>query len=118
MEETDTLITGFMVFFICASFLVMALSVPMILRRVKPNSWYGLRTSKTLADEKVWYEANAYCGRVLFGVALSWIVAAFALRYIPTIGMDLVVYTTIYGTVVILGLLVVVGLSFWRLKSL
>jgi uncharacterized membrane protein len=34
-------------------------------RRVRPNRWYGLRIRATLADEHVWYEANAATGRDL-----------------------------------------------------
>lgn len=46
--------------------------LPLARRRVRPNRWYGLRIPATFADEHVWYEANAACGRdlVLLGCAL------------------------------------------------
>lgn len=42
--------------------LFMLLAIPMIARRVAPNPWYGVRTTETLGDESVWYDANAKSG--------------------------------------------------------
>lgn len=36
----------------------IAISVPLVLRKVPPNVWYGFRTRKTLSDSSLWYEAN------------------------------------------------------------
>lgn len=30
------------------------LGIPLLRGRVRPNSWYGCRTRKTMSDEKVW----------------------------------------------------------------
>jgi uncharacterized membrane protein len=30
---------------------------------VPPNAWYGFRTAKTMADERLWYAANRTAGR-------------------------------------------------------
>lgn len=43
--------------------LLVALALPLILRKVPPNPWYGLRVAATFADKWVWYEANARSGR-------------------------------------------------------
>jgi uncharacterized membrane protein len=62
--------------------LLVALSVPMMLRRVPPNDFYGLRVPATIRDERVWYDANAASGRdmalfgmfvVLFGLVPPWL---------------------------------------------
>ena len=47
--------------------------LPLARRRVRPNRWYGLRIPATFADEHVWYEANAACGRdlVLLGCSAA-----------------------------------------------
>ena len=49
---------------------LVAVSIPLILRRIPPNRWYGLRVPATFADEYVWYEANAKSGRdlLIFGL--------------------------------------------------
>ena len=50
--------------------LVIVFAIPLILRRVPPNGFYGLRVPATYRDETVWYDANAASGRdlVLFGI--------------------------------------------------
>ena len=62
--------------FLGAGVLFVGLGVPLVRRRVKPNALYGLRTAATLADEAVWYEANAAAGRDL--VVLGAVVALAA----------------------------------------
>jgi uncharacterized membrane protein len=42
---------------------LIGISVPLILRKVPPNSFYGCRTRKTLSDPKIWYEANQISGK-------------------------------------------------------
>lgn len=53
--------------------LIIALAIPMILEKVKPNPIYGFRTKKTLSDEKIWYPANKYSGKamILAGLFLA-----------------------------------------------
>jgi len=50
--------------------LVIVFAIPLILRRVPPNGFYGLRVPATYRDEQVWYDANAASGRdlVVFGI--------------------------------------------------
>ena len=38
--------------------ITIAISIPLVLRKVPPNVWYGFRTRKTLSDTALWYEAN------------------------------------------------------------
>jgi hypothetical protein len=45
--------------------LLIALSVPMIQGRVKPNPWYGFRIPLTLNNADIWYPANRYAGQLL-----------------------------------------------------
>jgi uncharacterized membrane protein len=37
---------------------LIGISIPLIIRKVPPNSFYGCRTRKTLSDPRIWYEAN------------------------------------------------------------
>ncbi len=48
--------------------ITIAISVPLVLRKVPPNVIYGVRTRKTLSDPRIWYEAN-YRGGIAFIVA-------------------------------------------------
>ena len=40
-------------------------SIPLILRRVPPNSLYGFRTPRTLADRNLWFRVNHFAGWAL-----------------------------------------------------
>lgn len=55
--------------------LCVMLAIPLLQRRVPPNPLYGFRTPKTLRNEAIWYQANAYAGKtlLLYGLALSFI---------------------------------------------
>ena len=48
--------------FIALGLLFVILGLPMALRRVPRNRFYGFRTPATLADDRVWYPANARSG--------------------------------------------------------
>lgn len=54
-----------MVTFIACNLLFAALSIPLIMNRIPPNRWYGVRTRKTISGPNVWYPANAYGGKCL-----------------------------------------------------
>ncbi len=58
---------------IMLSVVVVAISVPLILRRVPPNGFYGFRTPRTLANPSLWYDVNVFSGwsLLLAGVAIA-----------------------------------------------
>ena len=43
--------------------------VPLILRKVPPNRFYGFRTPATLSSPEVWYPVNAFSGWALLVTA-------------------------------------------------
>lgn len=52
------------------SLLLFIIAIPLALQKVKPNRWYGVRTSLTLNNPKIWFQANRIYG-------LSMIVSFF-----------------------------------------
>jgi uncharacterized membrane protein len=82
--------------------LLAALAVPLIRRRVPPNAFYGLRIPETLADDEVWYEANARSGRDLLRAGLGIALGSGLLALVPWSE------PAIYALVVTVLLLVVV----------
>lgn len=56
--------------YVVMAFLMVALSIPLIQRRVPPNWLYGFRTPKTLKHPDIWYPANAYAGKWLLGMGI------------------------------------------------
>jgi uncharacterized membrane protein len=53
--------------------LTVSLSVPLILRKVPPNPFYGLRTKATFSSHCVWYAANRIAGIWLAIAGIVWL---------------------------------------------
>ena len=49
--------------FAATGILLIGVSIPLILEKVPPNLFYGCRTTKTLSDPQIWYEANRISGK-------------------------------------------------------
>ncbi len=57
--------------------LLTLISVPLVLRKVPMNHFYGVRIPKAFASDSNWYAINAYGGKLLLGYGLA--VVAFGL---------------------------------------
>jgi uncharacterized membrane protein len=69
--------------FVVTGLVFVILAIPMALRKVRPNRWYGFRTPKTLSSPEIWYAANAAMGRDLMiagaGIVVFVLVSALVL---------------------------------------
>src|ERR1017187_8333082 len=56
-----------------AAIIIIAVSVPLIQRRVKMNHWYGVRIPAAFASDEAWFDINHYGGRLLlfWGLAIA-----------------------------------------------
>ena len=45
--------------------IIFITAIPLALRMVRPNRFYGLRMRKTMASDSVWYPANEMAGRLM-----------------------------------------------------
>ena len=56
----------------------IAVGIPLILRKVPPNYWYGWRTPSTLKDPDIWYPVNKLTGvwMVVIGSVLGVVASA------------------------------------------
>ncbi len=54
---------AYSILFAAVGLFLMGISIPLIMRKVPPNSFYGCRTRKTLSHPKIWYEANHISGK-------------------------------------------------------
>jgi uncharacterized membrane protein len=61
------------IFWLFVGFLFIGMGIPLILEKVPPNRWYGLRVAKTLSSERIWYPANRVAGYdlLLVGIAIA-----------------------------------------------
>lgn len=92
------------------SALLIVLGIPMMLRRVPPNRYYGLRVPATFADQWVWYEANAAAGRdiTLLGVLLTAIASV-----LPVLPFPFEFGALLWAAVAVIGSMVM-GATSWR----
>ncbi len=107
-----------MLLYSIAGLLSTGLAVPLILRKVKLNGWYGFRTPKTMRDERTWYAANAFTGKLLLMWGLVVTFASIVLFFVPAIRADVNLYSSLVTGVVFAGIFVMVGASFWYLRKL
>ena len=67
-------------FFIGLGVLCIVGGLPLAMNIIPPNHWSGVRLRKTLSDERIWYLANSYCGKLLTLTGIITIVCAVVLR--------------------------------------
>ena len=77
---------------VCSGTLLTLLSIPLILRKIKPNSLYGFRVKQTLENPEIWYAVNAYAGWRLLIVGISTILSAVGFYLLPGISLDAYAY--------------------------
>ena len=66
--------------FLVATGVVAAAAIPLILKIVPPNRFYGFRTSRTLVDRELWLRVNRFAGAALLIAAA---VSTFAFILAP-----------------------------------
>lgn len=67
--------------------LVVLLSLPLLLGRVKPNPWYGVRIPQAFISDQHWYAINKFGARqlIIYGFLLTALgLVSFALRETQT----------------------------------
>ena len=68
------------VILLASSLLLVGLGLPMALRKVPPNDWYGFRAPVTLRSRAAWYAGNAHSGWwIVAGGLLSLPIAIYGL---------------------------------------
>ncbi len=69
---------AYLSYLICAVFIVSG--IPLARNKVKPNTWYGFRTSRTLENEETWYSVNALGGKSLIAAGILSVTIVFLLQ--------------------------------------
>jgi uncharacterized membrane protein len=105
-----------LLFYMGFGLLLIIIAIPLYLRMIKPNSFYGLRVPATFKDEEVWYEANAYSGRDIIIMGIVQMLFAVLLYLVPSISKT--IYTLINTSVVLIGTVVITALGWRRANAL
>ena len=88
--------------------LLMLMAVPLMRRRVPRNGVYGVRFAAALADDRIWYEANALGGRDFFVLGAAIVAVAVWLSGqagIPEPGRSLILTSATVTGVLLVGLI-------------
>jgi uncharacterized membrane protein len=102
------------ILFAALGLLLIVIGRPLARRRIGPNRWYGLRVPATLANEKVWYEANAALGRDL--IALGVLLVVLAIVVPPLTGLRDRAFAITFAILAAAGSLVL-SVRSWRLAN-
>jgi hypothetical protein len=102
--------------FVVSGLLLSIISVPMILKKIKPNGLYGFRVKKTLENPEIWYAVNSYSGKWLLGTGLVIVAAAIGLSFLPALSLD--AYALAVLAVFVLAFAVSIAASVRYLNSL
>jgi hypothetical protein len=81
---------------------MIAASIPLMLRMIPMNRAYGIRTRKAFASESNWYELNAYGGKVFVFFGLFLVIVGFVVRTVAPPPTSL--WAPVFMVVPLLGL--------------
>lgn len=76
-------------------FVFAVIAVPLVLRKVPRNVIYGFRIKATLKNDSVWYEANAYFGKLLMISSLISALLIIMLYFVNFLLMQNFMYASI-----------------------
>jgi hypothetical protein len=100
------------IYFLIASGVIAAASIPLIMKFVPPNRLYGFRTPRTLSNPEVWFRVNHFAGWALL-VAAAMSASIFVLR------PELASGRSFYGLVVfVVPLVLAVGATVAYLRKI
>lgn len=105
-----------MLMYVGFGLLLSVLAIPMILRKIKPNPFYGFRVPKAINNPEIWYEINAYSGYWFFATGLVSAVMAAVVYVLP--GLDNASSSLIQAGVVFALLTIGIVMSFRRLSRM
>ena len=89
---------------------MVGLGIPLILGKIPPNRWYGLRLRATLSDPRIWFPANRRMG---FDMSFMGLIIVVVGLIAPLAGMSDDAYALLMS---VLLLALTSGMAFrgWR----
>ena len=65
------------------AFLIAVISVPLLLRKVPPNRWYGVKVPASFVSTENWYAINEFGAKRLLGLALALVIVGLVHLSLP-----------------------------------
>ncbi len=100
---------------IAVGLVLIAVSIPLVKRRIKPNHGYGFRISKAFESEENWYRINEYGGRQMIKWSVVIILIGLVTLFIP-LGPEDHVLALLFGLAPVLILIPAIQTILWARK--
>jgi hypothetical protein len=68
---------------IAVALVLIGVSIPLVMNKIKMNSFYGVRIPKAFLSEENWYKINAYGGKQLIIWSIPVIISGIVSFFIP-----------------------------------
>lgn len=75
--------------FLLMSLIMALISIPLIMRKVEPNLFYGFRIRKTLENRELWFDVNEFFAWHLLIISGMEAFASIGLYILPGINPEL-----------------------------
>lgn len=98
----ETCFWAMAVFYLLAGAIITAVSVPLMLGMVKPNTCYGFISLKSLCDSQRWFELNRQGGLSLFYLGAAIICYALTAMFLWLLGLEFSYFMFLPGGPVLL----------------
>ena len=67
--------------FFVPAVIILVVSLPLILGLIPRNRAYGVRTRKTLSDDRTWYSVNRLGGGMILAASIFYLIVAMIFPY-------------------------------------
>jgi hypothetical protein len=103
--------------YILGGSVLIVLSVPLIFRRIPPNSVYGFRIRWIMEDPELWYSVNAHTGKWVAFVGVCAILGAVGLSLIPGISVSVYAFACLGFFAASFALALLEAIRFLRMQD-
>ncbi len=101
----------FIVSILC-SLLFIGISIPLILQKIPPNEFYGIRIEKAFESDVLWYQVNQYGGWAMVVAGVILLIAS-CLLYLFRKKLNTGTYTGIFVAILLVCLFTASGITTW-----
>lgn len=105
------------IIFALIGFIEIILGIPLLLEKIKPNRFYGFRTSKIMSNKDIWYKSNKYLGRnfiiIIIGIILI-AVSLFLLISANGFSIQEITYIELFLTLIPINIVLIRGVAYLK----
>ncbi|WP_237671500.1 SdpI family protein [Desulfomonile tiedjei] len=97
---------------ICLGFILVAVSLPLYLGKIKMNYLYGFRIRKAFESEKNWYLINQYGAKAMMAWSVVLVIVGIACLYIES------QWVLVVANICFLSILIPIMQTVWYAKKI